>query len=227
MFTRTGISRSRGTGADGILYSREFLHGGSEFCGEWWADDRVAEALESLVDQASDGTLRVGHNRTRGLGRLSFPHRLHELNAEDAAAIENRSKTFDARLREAAGGHAQHEFYLPVTLTSDCLLPDAPGRYRLQITSAVFREAFDVAGAELVYCNASRHLVTGWNSLWGLPKADEWAVAMGSVFLFGLPSEPDWNELAEAQNAGLGARRAEGFGAFRIADEFHWEVNGA
>jgi len=47
------------------------------------------------------------------------------------------------------------------------------------------------------------------------------------VFLFGLPSEPDWNELAEAQNAGLGARRAEGFGAFRIADEFHWEVNGA
>ncbi len=225
MFTRTGVSRARAAAAEGVLYSREFLQEGSVFCGEWLVDDAIADDFQVFLEEVADGVLRVGHNRTRGLGSLGFP-RLLPNNADTAAEIEIRASNFDAALRQAAGADARHAFYLPVTLTADCIWPDAAGRYRLQITADAIAVAWNLNGAELIYCNAVPRRVSGWNSLWGLPKADEWAIVMGSVFLFGLPAEPDWQALAQAQTTGLGIRRAEGFGAIRIADEFHVEVTG-
>jgi hypothetical protein len=90
----------------------------------------------------------------------------------------------------------------------------------------VIEAACGLNGVALIYCNATSRRVSGWNSLWGLPKADEWAVAMGSVFLFGLPATPDWQALASTQANGVGSRCAEGFGTIRIADEFHVEATG-
>lgn len=78
-----------------------------------------------------------------------------------------------------------------------------------------------IKGAELIYCNATTRQISGWSSLWGLPKADELAIAMGSVFLFGLKEEPNWQVLATVQEKGIGSRLTEGFGVVRIADEFH------
>jgi CRISPR-associated Csx10 family RAMP protein len=227
IFTRTGVSRARGAAAEGILYSREFLQAGSEFYGEWWVDDAIADDFEAFLDEVSDdGTLRVGHNRTRGLGKLVFPDVQQTTNTETAAEIETRARAFDAALRQAVSDDARHSFYLPITLTADCIWPDKAGRYRLQITPEAIAETCSINDAELIYCSAASRRVSGWNSLWGLPKADDWAIAMGSVFLFGLPSEPDWQALASAQVSGVGSRRAEGFGALRIADEFHVEANG-
>jgi CRISPR-associated Csx10 family RAMP protein len=209
-----------------MLYSREFLQAGDEFYGEWRVDDALVNDFQAFLDDVSGGMLRVGHNRTRGLGKLIFPNDLQPANADTGVDIEARASDFDTRLRQAAGADARHAFYLPVTLTADCIWSDAAGRYRLQITPDVIAEAWGINGAELVYCNAAPRRVSGWSSLWGLPKVDEWAIAMGSVFLFGLPSVPDWQALANGQANGLGIRRAEGFGTVRIADEFHVEVNG-
>jgi CRISPR-associated protein Csx10 len=226
MFTRTGISRARGSAAEGILYSREFLRANNIFYGEWQADSALVNDFQRFLNDISGGMLRVGHNRTRGLGKLVFPDDLQQTNTDTADDIEARARNFDALLRQNAGADARHAFYLPVTLTADCIWPDAAGRYRLQITSDAIAEAWGINDAELVYCNAAARRVSGWSSLWGLPKSDEWAIAMGSVFLFGLSAAPDWQALASGYANGLGTRRTEGFGTVRIADEFHVEVNG-
>lgn len=225
IFTRTSISRARGSAEEGMLYSREFLREGNLFCGEWQVDDELAPQFQDFVEEATEGGLRVGHNRTRGLGKLGFPSGLLSVVADTPATIEDRAKLFDAALRRAVPTHARHPFYLPITLTSDCIWPDAAKRYRLQITAEVLAEAWGINNAELVYCNADKRRVSGWNGMLGMPKADEWAITMGSVFLFGLEAEPDWQRLADGQTAGLGIRRAEGFGTVRIADEIHWEAN--
>lgn len=225
--TRSGISRATGAVAMGVLYSREFLHTGNEFCGEWWIDDELASDFTSFFAEVSDGSLRVGHNRTRGFGKLAFPGGMVSAEVDSAIQIEARARAFDAALRQAAGADARHAFYLPATLVADCILPDIAGRYCLQITGNAIAETWGISSAELIYCNAAPRRVTGWNDMWGLPKADEWAIAMGSVFLFGLANEPDWQTLWEAQSRGCGSRCAEGFGAVRVADEFHVEVNGA
>ena len=225
LFTRTGVSRERGAAAEGVIYSREFLRDGSEFQGEWAIDNSIAQDLEDYLDEVSGGLLRVGHNRTRGLGKLVLPD-LQQFTPDIATVIERRAKDFDAKLKQDVGAEARHVFYLPLTLTSDCILPDGFGRYSLQISPEILAKEWGINGAELIYCNAASRRVIGWNVLWGLPKADELAIAMGSVFLVALSAEPDWQVLASNQSKGLGIRRAEGFGTIRIADEFHLEASG-
>jgi len=170
--------------------------------------------------------VRLGNNRTRGFGRVVLD--IRESEEEDAEELAQRAKAFDTMLREEArqaGIATPHAFYLPLTLISDAILYDRLLRYRLQVTSDYLTRAWGIQEAKLVYHNAGRRLVSGWSNLWGLPKADEWAIAMGSVFLFGLPSEPDFSTLARMQSEGIGARRSEGFGQVRVAESFHQEVN--
>lgn len=220
-FTRTGISRKRGSVTEGILYSREFLSSGSEFYGELWVDDAIFKGFESFLEDISDsGLLRVGHSRTRGLGALVFPSYKTNVFNDSATDIEDRTKKFSLELRKATKA-TKYQFYLPITLISDCIYPDLAGRYYLQLNSKIMEKDFGIKGAELIYCNATTRQISGWSSLWGLPKADELAIAMGSVFLFGLKEEPNWQVLATVQEKGIGSRLTEGFGVVRIADEFH------
>ncbi|MBV9710203.1 MAG: hypothetical protein JO011_04715, partial [Ktedonobacteraceae bacterium] len=65
---------------------------------------------------------------------------------------------------------------------------------------------------------------TGWQELWGTPRAAEYAIESGSVFLFTCPSPPDnalHNALFALEEQGMGKRRAEGFGRICISDPFH------
>jgi CRISPR-associated protein Csx10 len=90
-------------------------------------------------------------------------------------------------------------------------------------------EAIGIQGAKLVYQNSGLRRVMGWNDLWRLPKPDDLAITMGSVFLFGVtaPLNDDLLDiLLNIQNNGLGARRREGFGRVVVASPFHWEVKG-
>jgi CRISPR-associated protein Csx10 len=225
--TRTGISRERGTAADQMLYSREYMAAGDMFVGEWTVDGVVADDFQQFLEEASNFGIRVGNNRTRGLGRLVFP-KMWSAAAETADDIEGRARKFDDALKGKVGNPG-HAFYLPLTLTADCIWPDRAGRYRLRITGEALQEAWGIGGAKLIYCNGAPRRVSGWSNLWGLPKADEYAIGMGAVFLFGFKDPPGaevWRALAAGQLSGLGNRRAEGFGAVRVGDPFHYEVNG-
>jgi len=221
-FTRTGISRQRGTAADRILYSREYLAAEQPFCGVWRVSDQLWPELESFLNDDCAGSVRIGHNRTRGLGQLDLEEGPQSFEDDTSVEVASRGRRLDEALRAHLGPAARHAFYLSLTLHSDCLWPSADGGYQLQIPPKELAQR-GVPQPEPIYCSASARRVSGWNGLWGLPKADEFAITAGSVFLFGLSAEPDWSALAAWQASGFGVRRAEGFGTFRVADEFHLE----
>lgn len=67
--------------------------------------------------------------------------------------------------------------------------------------------------------------VTGWSAVWRMPKPDDLAITMGSVFVLALPDDSPQviDQLRTLQEEGIGRRRCEGFGQLRVASEFHYE----
>ena len=228
--THTGINRATGTVAQGILYSRSVLAENSEFWGTIWHADETAAELQAFIQEASAaGLLRIGNNRTRGLGKISL--KVEEIQPDTPDALAKRIKAFNDRLRQMAKIdeiETPHNLYVPLTLTSDVILYDHFLRHQKHITPAYLAQAWDIAGAALIYGNTHIRHVVGWNDLWRLPKADDLAIGMGSVFLFGFtqPLDDDLlQKLFQLQRQGIGSRRKEGFGQLLIANPFHWEVN--
>jgi CRISPR-associated Csx10 family RAMP protein len=229
--TRTGINRATGTVQQGILYNREVLRPGTEFWGTVTIPDAQAKTFKKFVEEASEsGLLRLGNNKTRGFGRVSLRLKPARERGE-LDSLRQRITEFDKRLREAANFkiNTPHKLYLPFTLTSDAILFDHLLRYRSAIDGQ-YLETLGISGAKLIYQNSGTRQVMGWNTLLRVPKADDIAITMGSVFLFGLESELDDNllqTLLRMQSEGIGARRGEGFGRLLLASRFHWEVKGS
>jgi len=229
--TRTGINRTTGTVHRGILYSREVLRN-MRFWGMLNIPDAYAEAFERFVEDInSSHLLHLGNNRTRGFGRVNLKLDEVEKDKEDTAdTLKMRIETFNDKMRreaDQAGVHLSHSYYLPLTLTSNTLLVDRLLRYQTTITPDYLAEMWGIVGTELVYQNSATHQVMGWNDLWMLPKPDEIAITMGSVFLFGVDGELNDGQiqtLLQMQSEGIGSRRREGFGRLLIASPFHWEV---
>ena len=229
--TRTGINRATGTVQQGILYSREVLRPGMEFWGTVTVPDAQAKTFKKFVEEASQsGMLRLGNNKTRGFGRVILNLKPAQERGE-LDSLRQRLQTFDRELRQAAQKfniETPHKLYLPLTLTADAILFDRLLRYRTALDKE-YLQTQGISGAELIYQNSGTRQVMGWNTLLGVPKADEMAITMGSVFLFGLESELDDNllqTLLRMQTEGIGARRSEGFGRLLVASRFHWEVKG-
>jgi CRISPR-associated protein Csx10 len=230
--TRTGIDRNTGTVKHGILYSRQVLRADNKFWGTVNVPDDRAQAFYDFIEEASDASLlRIGNNRTRGFGRITLSLERAE-QGDTAETLRQRINDFTAELRcqaQEADMDASHAAYVPLTLTADAILYDRLLRCQTTITPAYLDEVWGLADAELIYQNNDRRRVMGWNGLWQLPKPDDIAIAMGSVFLFGFRDPLDEEQLRTLltmQNEGIGARRREGFGRLVVADPFHWEVKG-
>lgn len=227
--THTGISRATGTVEQSILFSRSVLAAGSCFWGMIQVDDGPATALKQFIAEASQaGLIRVGSNRSRGMGRITI--RLSGFEPDTEEKLAGRLQSFNQVLRDAAGDYdfdLKYGCYVPLTLTSDAILVDHLLRYQTFLGADYLATTHQIDGAELVYSNAQPRRIMGWNSLWRLPKADELAVAMGSVFLYGFKTDLN-NQLVanlfELQQAGIGIRRREGYGQILVANPFHWEA---
>ena len=232
LLTRTGISRETGTVQEGILYNREVMNEGQSFWGTMsFADKSLYDDFYDFAEEIGDkGILRVGNNLTRGLGKLGVPQ-IEDLNPEDVASFKKRVDGFNEKFRTDAktyGVDLSHQFYFPITLQSDAILLDSQMRYQMVLDGDYLHCIWDLKDIELVYQNAGQRCVIGWNSLWGLPKAAEWAISMGSVFLFrysGTIDDHFYQKLYDIEQIGIGERRTEGFGQVTVADAFHWEVN--
>ncbi|MBU0496245.1 MAG: hypothetical protein KKA73_07100 [Chloroflexi bacterium] len=230
--TRTGIDRATGTVKQGILYSREVLRPGMTFWGTLSVTDDEAQAFNQFIQDANvSHLLRLGNNNTRGFGRVTLALETpDQLDSEQA--LQTRILTFDSELRRRAlNAHitVPHSLYLPLTLTSDAILFDQVLRHQAIIEPRYLAETWGIAGAELVYQNSGLRRVMGWSDLWRTPKPDDFAITMGSVFLFGLSTPLDDNlvqALLTMQTEGIGARGREGFGRLLVASPFHWEVKG-
>ncbi len=228
--TYTGIDYETGTARSAILYSRHVLPRDSQFWGRWWVDDDLADIfMRFLHDSETQNLLRVGTGRTRGLGQIQFNAAKIEATGT-AVRIQKRAETFSERFKQEAQQAniaADSALYIPLLCTSDVILHDPLARNRLQIEGSDL-QFVGIEGAQLVFHAAYKTHIQGWNSLWGLPKADEWAIGMGSVFLLMLPNldGTTYEALARLENQGLGTRRAEGFGLVSVANQIHIELMG-
>jgi CRISPR-associated Csx10 family RAMP protein len=230
LLTRTGISRTTGAAHAGILYSREAVPEGATFWAELTMPDKLFDKFRDFADEAGgEGLLRVGTNRTRGLGRLAVVSCRQSKEADTTAVVAARVRAWNELLKQAAKEASvtlPPGWYVPITLASDALVLDPLLRWRLQLDGSVLADS-GVTGATLVYHTASVRRVTGWNGLWGLPREDALAIGMGSVFVVRFEQEPDFGALLRLQEEGIGERKAEGFGRVTVADPFHREVQNA
>jgi CRISPR-associated protein Csx10 len=241
LLTRTGINRKYGTVEERILYNREVYEEENIFFGIIQAEDDVAgELLDFILHRGNneDGPLllsdfaRLGTARTRGFGQVEFEPGPSEDAQNRFELFKERLQLFDKALRERAGTAAHHPFYIALTLHAPVILQDELLRYegiisgeRLRVLAGLPEEEKPF---ELLYHSASMRRMMGWQELWGLPRAHEYAIDAGSVFLFSLRQPLD-ETLAQAlftlEERSIGQRRAEGFGRISISDPFHREGN--
>ncbi len=232
LLTRTGISRETGAVQEGILYNREVLNEGQQFWGMMsFADESLYDEFYDFAeDVASKGLLRIGNNLTRGLGKLSLTE-FQEFVPDNILSFKQRVLAFNQKFHAEAQERCvdlPHQFYFPITLQSDAIISDSQLRYQTVLNGEYLHQALNLADATLVYQNASTRRVIGWNALFGLPKAAEWAISMESVFLFGYNGKTDdvfYQCLYDIEQTGIGKRTLEGFGQVTVADPFHSEVN--
>lgn len=240
--THTGINHAWGTVEEGILYSREIVDRGTFFWGDLRlpADSDLTQAFEDfLAEVDEERIIHIGTGRTRGLGSVKLEMRdaesVHE--REDLAAFEQRLLEFDRALKKQAKAvqlPQSDEFYLALTLHSASIVCDAFLRYCNTITGAML-EAWlkrylapdHPAGTwRRIYQATEMQPITGWNALWGTPRSMDYALDMGSTFLFSCSQKPDEvlvRALYELEEEGIGKRRAEGFGRICLSDPFHLE----
>jgi CRISPR-associated protein Csx10 len=243
--TRTGINRTWGVVEESILYNREIFADGMTFWGElrFPGDDGeiLRIALERLLEAAAlaptkeereekTGLLRLGTGRTRGLGAIATRVSRPLPDEVGRASLAGRLADFDAELRTKAGAYQARTpaaCYFAVTLTSPAILRDAHFRHQQSLDAFTLEQALKLAPRTLtrLYQVTGLVRVQGWNELWGTPRPVDFALEVGSVFLFAssLSQEQLLAPLYELEEQGLGSRRVEGFGRLSISDPFHLE----
>lgn len=234
--TRTGINRETGTVEEGILYSRQVFEEDMRFWGEVKVPDDgpAADLFAQFIEQVGHmGLVRIGTGRTRGLGKVTLDAQPIEEEQDAFSVFEERLERFNSALRhqaQAYGINTLPSFFFTLTLHSPAILCNPQLRYRGSINPQALQELTSLPAAmfKLNYQAASVQRVMGWNQLWGTPRANEYAIDTGSVFLFSCEAEPDdavLQALFALEQQSIGRRRAEGFGRVCISDPFHLEVN--
>jgi len=234
--TRTGISREWGIVEEGILYSREVIEDGMCFWGTIKLPEELEPTFIQLLEEAvksnagsrqNSSLFRIGTGRTRGLGAVNIINRGEELHELDI--FKERLISFSAALikrAETAKVPDRKPFYFAMTLHSPMILHDQFMRYQGTISAEALagKLALPIKGVQPIYHAARLERITGWQELWGTPRFKEYAIATGSVFLFGLEHEPDdvlWHKLFTLEEEGIGERLADGFGRVMLSDPFH------
>lgn len=228
--TRIGINREWGVVEEAVLYNREVFNEDMVFWGDIILPDELADMFKQfIVEAANEDVIRVGSGRTRGLGRVQIDVR--EAPESQLAIFMDRLDMFDSALRQQAqtiGVRDLDKFYFAITLQSSTILCDAFLRYKKTIDPALLPSLLGLPGYtfKLVFQSVRTQRITGWNELWGTPRANRYAMEMGSTFLFACDRRPDNDaiqQLLTREETGIGRSRSEGFGRISISDPFHLE----
>lgn len=238
--TRNGINRVTGTVEESILYNRQVIEEDAQFWGVLRMPDGLAKSFQDFIEEVKRddaGWLRIGTGRTRGLGKAGLDAvRLDDLTGVDD--VKTQLQNFDTKLRETVKPFdlPLEPFYFALTLHSPAILSNGYQGYSTSIEGRTLLQeektlesilGLDKNTLKRVYQFSSTRRVTGWNELWGTPRANEIAIDTGSVFLFSCNKELDENltqALYQLEEEGIGRRRSEGFGRICISDPFHREV---
>src|SRR5262249_48549095 len=206
-----------------------------------WGQERVNEFKRLL-----EGINRLGGEQTYGLGRVEVTVREMQDESED---MPTRVEGFNERLIKVWHDYTADDkppvldgTYFTVDLLTPALLHAPDGTPTVQLTAGMLKHRAEILGfshlpdvQEVTYSDAAENdrvlmftaptIVSGWSAAWGLPKPTALAVVAGSVYVFRTQELGAWAEaLAALEVNGLGDRCEEGFGAVRICDPFHQEV---
>jgi CRISPR-associated protein Csx10 len=234
--THTGIDRASGTVQDSILYNRQVFEEGMEFWGEllFPEDEQLFAQFAAFIKLiGSQEMLYLGTGRTRGMGKVSITMEAPDEHDRFDAFIKRLSgfnQAIQARAAEFQLKHLPERYFFSLTLHSPLLLLDDLLRYQSCLddeTLQVMLAPHMLPDLQLLYHASALKRITGWSEIWGTPRAQEYAIDTGSVFLFTCSSPPDNGSLRalfDLEEQGIGKRRAEGFGRVRVCDQFHQQV---
>jgi CRISPR-associated protein Csx10 len=233
--THTGINRERGSVEESILYNRQVFEEEMRFWGEVRFPDSgpLAATFSSFINEIGPGGwVRIGTGRSRGMGKVTVSTQEIEQDEDPFVAFKARLLRFNEELQgymKKWTTHTPATFYFAATLHSPLILCDERllyyGSLGEKTLMGLVGPSFPTL--KLLYQAASTRRVMGWNELWGMPRAHEYAIDTGSVFLYESETALDDNAfhaLYKLEEAGIGRRRAEGFGRVLFSDPFHLEV---
>lgn len=242
--THVGINRRRETAEQGFLYSVEVIVEGTQFVGQLtlpdsWDESRVVEFKKLL-----ESITRLGGEQTYGLGRVEIEVNETDGDEED---VQTRVTAFNEKLKEVWRKYSKSEVPQGDSFTIDLLTPTLlttpDGTPTVQLTAEMLKKRAaelgfsglpaieqigypDDAGRRHPLMFSGPTMVAGWSEAWGLPKPPSLAALAGSVYVFHTRDICAWYDaLTEIERNGIGARSEEGFGAVRVCDPYHREVD--
>ncbi len=224
VMSRLALDAETARGKDGQLFSLELLERGTRFAVRL---ANVGPEGRKLLRDAAQQTLRVGHGRGQGYGRMNIV----EARPAASEALVQRLRGFDEAVRAALAGVEEvigksatdpdgQKHYLAATLTSDMIAP-ADG-----VTGGedAFERALSLPGAERLYGQVRTGQRGGFQTRARAPKAYQPVVLAGSVLLLAVDSPFEdalLDRLRTVETHGIGARREEGYGWVRFSDSTH------
>jgi CRISPR-associated protein Csx10 len=243
--TRVAINRTRQTAEESQLYSVQAIDEGSAFFGMTEVDDRFAKLACKWLERIE----RIGGRTSRGFGRVQ----VKAVEGKPGPDLAGRLGSFNSLYRrfESELTRIAHEplparshTLFTIDLRSDALLRTQEGLPTLTLTGRMLRDAlFELSprgevieslnrtGPELIAQYTQPKYVSGWQTIWKLPKEVLLASSMGGLYVFAAdtsaPSAMDLLakalKMLEAQ--GIGEMREDGYGQITVCDPFHLEVN--
>ena len=247
LLTRVAINRRRGVAEDELLYaisalsqfvpndqddpSRKTKFSKTRYVGSiQLADGSLAPTVKTALERVH----HLGSGSSRGLGRV----RISVIDLPPKPAVADRLVQFNAMLAARwkimsrwGGQEAEpaHQYFV-VTLQSDAVLSVDDWWPDVRLSEAALWRACGETGQppadlRLARCYTTPVTRSGFQAAWGLPKETDLAVQAGAVFLYEVGDLDGWAvRLQRLEDAGVGRRRAEGFGQVRACDPFHYEA---
>ncbi|MEW6574337.1 MAG: RAMP superfamily CRISPR-associated protein [Bacillota bacterium] len=235
--THTAINPARGVAEFGMLFTEDLLLEDTvryvrvRLQG---TENEVKKRLEDL-EKLFEHSFSVGGAKSRGHGKMNAE--LRRDAKPEAEPLGERIERFDELVKKMAGNLLEEEekkrIYFVITTQSAVVLPDQDVCPDWHIREgdqggwqSIFPRLTSLRDSRLEFFQHRFTQVTGWSTLWNLPKPALRAIAPGSVYLFSTAAEPADLEAvaAELEFSGGGLFRAEGYGALNVSDPFHREV---
>lgn len=220
----TGIDRLTGTVAETIFYTTQTVadfrkdkdrdeYHPQHLSGGMWLDDQQEGYLRSICD---NGSIFVGADRTRGLGELTLELTEAAGPVFDRQTWDAWDQGFKSKYHRLTGQDLPDGHYFSLKLASSAILVDEFLR-----PTALLPLNFQGLESHPVVEVAKTQIVRGWQSSWGLPKPDDLALKIGSVYLWRyLGDSPDVlvAQLQRLTQEGISLRREEGFGRLAVCE---------
>lgn len=195
---RLGRSIDNDQDADSALFRYRALAAEQTFKGTILIGDNAPDDAVDILRELLGNSLLLGGSQSAGYGLTA----VHNVECQERPLTMLKpipaGQPFilflesDAILRHPETGQ-------PTNNIANYLSPYFPGT---QLTT--------------IRCHTSMTWVGGFNTAWGLPLPQEWAVAKGSLWQLHADHPLPAQQLQALLNTGIGRRRAEGFGQLAI-----------